>query len=91
MTTRIEMNCQTGEVQEITLTQDEIDAALARKAEEDALNSPDNLAVRAVDAVDKLWFEINFNQENRIRVLEGKSQVTRVQYRDALIAAYKVI
>lgn len=89
MTTRIEVNCQTGEVKTIPLTQAEIDAALARRAAEDAYNSIDNIATRAIGAVDRLWFEVNFNQENRIRVLELKVPITKAQYRDALIAAYK--
>lgn len=88
---RIVVDCRTGEVKEIPLTQAEIDAALARKAEEDAYRSLDNVATRAIDAVDRLWFEIKFNQENRIRVLEGKPQITKAQYRDALIAAYKAL
>lgn len=89
MTTRIEVDCQSGELKTVVLTQAEIDAALALKAQQDAYNSIDNVATRAIDAVDRLWFEVNFNQENRIRVLEGKPQVTKAQYRDALIAVYK--
>lgn len=91
MSTRTEVNCQTGEVQVIPLTQAELDAAAAAKAAEDTFNSPDNVAARQVDATDRLWFEVNFNQENRVRVLEGKAAITRVQYRDALIAIYRAL
>src|SRR4051812_41078662 len=43
----------------------------------------------AVDGTDRLWFEVNFDQENRIRALEGKAAITRAQYRNALITAWK--
>lgn len=44
------------------------------------------LATRSVDAQDRLIFEINFDQENRIRALESKPAITKAQYRTALIA-----
>lgn len=44
-----------------------------------------------IDTLDRLIFELEFNQENRIRVLEGKPQISRTQYRDALIAVYRSI
>ena len=88
---RIICNVITGEVKTEPLTQEEIDAALAKKAAEDEYNSLDNRAVRVVDSTDRLWFDVNFNQENRIRVLEGKATITKAQYRDALIAAYKAL
>ena len=62
-------------------TQAEIDAVLAP--------SIDVRASNAVDAEDRLLFEINFDQENRIRALEGKAAITRAQYRDALVARWK--
>lgn len=49
----------------------------------------DALAATEVDARDRLAFEINFDQESRIRVLEGRPAITRAQYRNALIAAWK--
>ena len=91
MTTRIEVNVQTGEVKEIELTQAELDAAAVAKAAEDEFNMPDNKAARAIDAADRLWFEVNFNQENRVRVLEGKQPISRATYRDALLAQYKAL
>ncbi|MCP4259104.1 MAG: hypothetical protein GY774_16585 [Planctomycetes bacterium] len=40
---------------------------------------------------DKLLLEINFDQENRTRVLEGKSTITKQQYIDALTSLYKTL
>lgn len=40
----------------------------------------------ALDRYDRLSFDLNFDQENRIRVLEVKAPVTRAQYRAALKA-----
>lgn len=48
-------------------------------------------AQQATDAISRLEFEIWFGQENRIRVLELKPAITRVQYRNALIAAWKTL
>lgn len=39
-----------------------------------------------LDATDRLQFEVLFNLENRVRVLEGRAAVTRAQYRTALKA-----
>jgi hypothetical protein len=88
---RIECDVQTGEVKEVPLTQEEIDAALARKAIEDAYNTLDARAQRSIDTTDRLLFEVNFDQENRIRALEGKAAVTKIQYRDALIERWKLL
>jgi hypothetical protein len=38
-----------------------------------------------------LLFLINFDQENRIRVLEGNSTITKATYRQALIDKYKAL
>jgi hypothetical protein len=89
MTTRCVFNLTTGELTTVPLTPTELDAAVVAKAAEDAFNAPDNVAARAIDATDRLWFEVNFNQENRIRALESKLPMTRAQYRDALIITYK--
>lgn len=41
---------------------------------------------------DRLLFEINYDQENRMRILEGNSTtITKQQYKDALIAKYKTL
>lgn len=39
-----------------------------------------------ITAYDRLSFDVNFDQENRIRALENKAPVTRAQYRSALKA-----
>lgn len=41
--------------------------------------------------VARLLFEINYDQESRLRVLEGLGTVTKVQYRDALKALLKTL
>jgi hypothetical protein len=48
-------------------------------------------AAVAIEGMDRLQFEHLFNLENRVRVLEGKSQVTRAQYRQALIDLWKLL
>lgn len=89
--TRFEANCLTGEVSEITLTPEEEEEALQAKAAWDAENTLDKRAVRAIAGVDRLQFEMLFNHENRVRVLEGQAAVTVVQFRDALIARWKAL
>lgn len=42
-----------------------------------------------IDTLDRLIFELEFNQENRLRALEGKNPVSKAQYRDALISVYR--
>jgi hypothetical protein len=61
------------------------------QAEIDALVSPsqDTRAGLAIDAVDRLQFEIAFDMENRMRAREGLSAVTKSQYRTALINRWK--
>lgn len=46
-------------------------------------------AIKAIDGIDLLQFAHLFNIENRVRALESKAAVTKVQYRDALIALWK--
>lgn len=53
------------------------------------VKTADEVAAEAVSGLGRLLFEVNFNQENRVRALEGKTAITRVQYRDALIAFWK--
>jgi hypothetical protein len=73
----------------VTLTPDEEAAALAQKAAWDADNTQDKRAMRAIDGLDRIQFRLLFNHENRIRVLEGKAQVTAAQFRQALIDDWK--
>lgn len=57
------------------------DAALDREAE-NTIN---------VNKRDRLLFEINYDQENRMRVLEGASTITKQQYKDAIVTLYKTL
>ena len=43
------------------------------------------------DKVVKLLFFVNLDQENRIRVLEGKPQIDQATYKQALIDQYKAL
>lgn len=70
------------------------DAQIAAYTTEYEAAKPDLAAAIDIDRPDKftrLLFEINFDQENRIRVLEGKPAISRAQYRAALIAFYKAL
>lgn len=87
----IETNVQTGEVTTRDYTPTELEAIAAAKAVWDADNTLDKRAIRAIDGLDRLQFEHLFNLENRTRVLELKTQITRLQYRDALINLWKSI
>jgi hypothetical protein len=61
----------------------------AKTASDAAATDPDNQGAAAVDAQDRLLFEVCFDMENRMRAREGKGAITRAQYRDALIARWK--
>lgn len=91
MPSRIEVNVVTGEVIVQSMTQEELAEAAARRAIWDAENTLDNRAARAVDAQERLIFEIHFDAENRLRSIEGRPSITRAQYRDALISRWKTI
>lgn len=39
----------------------------------------------------KLLFQLNYDQESRLRVLEGKAAITKAQYLNALVAVYKTL
>src|SRR5689334_23032983 len=51
----------------------------------------DCLDALTADKLKKLLFETNFDQENRLRVLEGKATITRAVYRAALQAAWRTL
>lgn len=51
----------------------------------------DARAADKVDKIDRLQFEVAFDVENRVRVLESKPPINRNQYRNALMAAYKAL
>jgi hypothetical protein len=88
---RIEVNVQTGAVTQITLTAEEEAAAVERTALYAAENTLDMRAARAIDTMDRLQFEHLFDLENRTRVVEARPQITRVQYRTALIDRWKAL
>lgn len=71
-------------------TEAQIDAV----ADQDVLDS--KIEKEAADAIDsdkvkRLLFELNFDQENRLRVLEGSGAITKLQYKNALITRYKAL
>lgn len=43
------------------------------------------------DKFKRLLFEINFDQENRIRALEAKTTITKIQYRNAIKALWRTL
>lgn len=53
----------------------------------------DRAAAQDLDAstLARLMFEVEFDQEKRLRVLEGKPAITKLQYRNALIAQWKTL
>jgi hypothetical protein len=53
----------------------------------------DQMCDQTIDAekMTRLNFEINFNQENRLRAVEGKPAITKLQYRDALKAVWRTL
>lgn len=51
----------------------------------------DQLAAQSIDAMDRLQFEHLFDLENRTRILELKTPITRAQYRQALIDRWKTL
>jgi len=51
----------------------------------------DSDAAGAIDGMDRLQFEHLFDLENRMRAQESQPQITRAQYRNALIAKWKTL
>jgi putative heme iron utilization protein len=51
----------------------------------------DQDAAFAIDGIDRLQFEHLFDLENRTRAIEGQPQITRAQYRNALINRWKAL
>ena len=64
---------------------------------EDLANREDLEADREIKSsfeasrVERLLFEINFDQENRLRVIEGSPSVTKTQYKNALKTVLKTL
>lgn len=83
---RIECDCTTGEAKTVELTPEEESAALATQAEWDAANT----------GLSGPWMRKtgSYSRSTSIRnrasaFWKGKPAITRVQYRDALIAEWK--
>lgn len=43
------------------------------------------------DHFNRLLFEMNYDQESRLRVLEGRPAITKLQYKTALANVYKTL
>jgi len=86
---RLEINITTGERKTVTLSPDEEASALARKAAEDADNTQDKRAMRAIDGLERTQFRMLFNHENRLRTLQGQPTITAAQFRQNLIDDWK--
>jgi hypothetical protein len=67
--------------QVLAVTQTQLDAEL--------LNMDSNTV--DMKKTGKLLFQINYDQESRMRVLEGKPAITKAQYLTALVAVYKAL
>lgn len=68
----------------------EIDAVTDQQVEDGELDKEANNSL-AVSKKGMLLFEINFDQEKRIRVLEGKPTVTKQQYKTVIKNLYKTL
>ncbi len=62
------------------VTKQEVDATNAEKETNDRIN---------VSKFDRLIFEIHFDGENRLRVLEGKQPISKLNYEKALKNIYR--
>jgi hypothetical protein len=71
-------------------TTEEIEAVTNQMVEDSELDTEAGGALN-ISKVDKLLFLVNFDQENRLRVLEGRTNVTKAQYKTALKDQYKTI
>ena len=75
-------------------TQEQIDTWTAEYAAYLASGAQKNeeaITQLSKDNLRKVLFEINFDQENRLLALEGKSAMNRVQYRNKLVGIYKTV
>lgn len=71
-------------------TQTEIDAVTDADMVSSELDTEANNAL-SISKIERLLFEINFDQENRLRVLEGGAAITKTQYKNALVTKYKAL
>ena len=73
------------------IDQPALDAAIAayNDGAAQAQAKSDQLTVALEQAVDAMWNETAFDQENRIRALEGLGALTRRQFFDLLLSRYR--
>ncbi len=69
-------------------TQIELDAVTDQEVIDSELDTEAGNQVEASN-FNRLLFEIHFDAENRVRALEGKSLVTKLQYKTAVKNIYK--
>ena len=86
-----------------SLTQSQINAINAVLAAHDGVTPLTSAEIEATNATSaeaaftngermiRLNFEVNFDQENRIRTLAGQPTITKAQYRAALVNIYKAL
>lgn len=70
-------------------TQAEIDVVTEQQVLDSELDADAQRETSGVTKRERLLFEINFEQENRTRILEGKTAITKQQYKDAIVNLYK--
>lgn len=64
---------------------------LKTQAEIDAENETEFDGYMDTKKVLRLLFEINYDQENRLRALAGQASITKLQYRTAIVNVYKTL
>lgn len=69
----------------------DIDAVTEQDVIDSELDNEAQIETSGASKKDKLLFEINYDQEERLRVLEGAGTITKQQYKDALVAQYKTL
>lgn len=71
-------------------TDAEINVITDGQVEDSELDKEANGALEN-EKVKRLLFEINFEQENRMRVLESRPTITKAQYKTATVTLYKTL
>ncbi len=71
-------------------TQAQIDLVTDQQVIANELDTEANNTM-TVTKKDRLIFEINYQQENRLRALEGKAALSKVVYKSALNTLYKTL
>lgn len=68
----------------------EIDVVTAAQVNASELDTEASNALES-DKIKRLLFEVNFEQENRVRALESKPAITKAQYKAAIKDLYKTL